>query len=49
MMFLKNLKKGVRGPMPKPSPFLRESEVGDAKSVDGGRRDHPMRPVAGPR
>src|SRR5260370_5059500 len=46
---LKNLKRGARGPMPKPSPFLRESETGDGKPTDGGRRDQPMPPVTGPR
>ncbi len=46
---LKNLKRGARGPMPKPSPFLRESETGDDKPTDGGRRDQPMPPVTGPR
>jgi hypothetical protein len=45
---LKNLKKGQRGPMPKPSPFLRESETADAQPSDGGR-DRPMPPVTGPR
>jgi hypothetical protein len=46
---LKNLKKGARGPMPKPSPFLRESETADAQPTDGGPRDQPMPPVTGPR
>src|SRR5262249_47806966 len=47
---LKNLKKGQRGPMPKPSPFIKESDVGDGeKRADGTRRDQPMPPVTGPR
>jgi amino acid transporter len=47
---LKNLKKGLRGPMPRPSPFLREPDVGDAKGGDGSsRRDQPMPPVTGPK
>jgi hypothetical protein len=47
---LKNLKKGLRGPMPKPSPFLRETDVGDSKTGDGtSRRDQPMPPVTGPK
>ena len=45
---LKNLKKGARGPMPKPSPFLREAETGDGKP-DSSRREQPMPPVTGPR
>jgi amino acid transporter len=45
---LKNLKKGARGPMPKPSPFLREAETGDGKPADS-RREQPMPPVTGPR
>jgi amino acid transporter len=45
---LKNLKKGARGPMPKPSPFLREAETGDGKP-ESGRREQPMPPVTGPR
>jgi len=47
---LKTLKKGVRGPMPKPSPFLREP-AGDEppKKPDDGRRDQPVPPVTGPR
>jgi hypothetical protein len=48
---LKNLKKGLRGPMPKPSPFLKEVDVGDTqKRGDGSaRRDQPMPPVTGPK
>jgi hypothetical protein len=47
---LKNLKRGIRGPMPKPSPFLHESDVGDPKEGDGKpRREQPMPPVTGPR
>jgi hypothetical protein len=47
---LKSLKRGLRGPMPKPSPFLRETDVGDAKGGDGGpRREQPMPPVTGPK
>lgn len=50
---LKNLKKGVHGPMPKTSPFLREPdslepEKGEGES-DGNRRERPMPPVTGPR
>jgi amino acid transporter len=47
---LKNLKKSQRGPMPKPSPFIKETDVGDAeKRGDGSRREQPMPPVTGPR
>lgn len=48
---LKNLKKGQRGPMPKPSPFIKEGDVGDSekRGDGGGRRDQPMPPVTGPR
>ncbi|MGE5325231.1 MAG: APC family permease, partial [Actinomycetota bacterium] len=50
---LKNLKKGVHGPMPKTSPFLREPdslqpEKGEGET-DGSRRERPMPPVTGPR
>ncbi|HET9183151.1 MAG TPA: APC family permease [Candidatus Angelobacter sp.] len=50
---LKNLKKGVHGPMPKTSPFVREPdslepEKGEGES-DGNRRERPMPPVTGPR
>ena len=50
---LKNLKKGVHGPMPRPSTFLREPdslepEKGEGES-DGNRRERPMPPVTGPR
>ena len=50
---LKNLKKGVHGPMPRPSTFLREPdslepEKGEGET-DGSRRDRPMPPVTGPR
>ncbi len=41
---LKNLKRSARGPMPRPSPFLREPEVDDGKP----RREQPMPPVTGP-
>jgi hypothetical protein len=41
---LKNLKRGVRGPMPRPSPFVREPDTEDGKS----RREQPMPPVTGP-
>jgi hypothetical protein len=44
---LKNLKKGARGPMPKPSPFMREAETEDGKP--DSRREQPMPPVTGPR
>jgi amino acid transporter len=51
---LKNLKKGIRGPMPKTSPFVREPDTletqkrGDNEG-DGARRERPMPPVTGPR
>jgi amino acid transporter len=51
---LKNLKKGVRGPMPKTTPFVREPDTletqkrGDNEG-DGARRERPMPPVTGPR
>jgi amino acid transporter len=41
---LKNLKRGARGPMPRPSPFTREPDTDDGKS----RREQPMPPVTGP-
>jgi amino acid transporter len=47
---LKNLKKGVRGPTPKPSTFLREPDTeGTQKRGEGPRREQPMPPVTGPR
>jgi len=47
---LKTLKKGVRGPMPKPSPFLREPDTEETqKRTEGPSRDQPMPPVTGPR
>ncbi len=47
---LKNLKKGARGPMPKPSPFVREPDTEDTqKREDGPRREQPMPPVTGPK
>jgi hypothetical protein len=47
---LRHLKKGLRGPMPKASPFIKETEVdGGEKRGDGARRDQPMPPVTGPR
>ncbi|HEU5412172.1 MAG TPA: APC family permease [Candidatus Angelobacter sp.] len=49
---LKNLKKGVRGPMPKTSPFVREPdtlETQKREGEDGSRRERPMPPVTGPR
>ena len=45
---LKTLKKGVRGPMPKPSAFLREPAT-EEKRPEDGRRDQPMPPITGPR
>jgi hypothetical protein len=45
---LKTLKKGVRGPMPKPSAFLREPAA-EEKRPEDGRRDQPMPPITGPR
>ncbi|HWG88855.1 MAG TPA: APC family permease [Candidatus Acidoferrales bacterium] len=49
---LKNLKKGIRGPMPKTSPFVREPdtlETQKREGDDGSRRERPMPPVTGPR
>jgi hypothetical protein len=45
---LKTLKKGVRGPMPKPSAFLREPATEENRPQDG-RPDRPTPPVTGPR
>src|SRR6185437_12284655 len=44
---LKNLKKGVRGPMPKTSPFVREPDTLETQKRGEGER--PMPPVTGPR
>jgi amino acid transporter len=41
---LKTLKRSARGPMPRPSPFVREPDTEDGKS----RREQPMPPVTGP-
>jgi hypothetical protein len=47
---LKNLKKGVRGPLPKSSSFVREPDTEDTqKRGEGPRREQPMPPVTGPR
>jgi amino acid transporter len=52
---LKTLKRGARGPMPKPTTFLREPDTEETQSRsegpsgDGGKRDRPMPPVTGPR
>ena len=47
---LKNLKKTARGPMPKPTTFLREPDTDEGrKGGEDGRRDRPMPPVTGPR
>ena len=52
---LKNLKKGVHGPMPKTSPFVREPDAeesqrrGSGGDGDSGKRERPMPPVTGPR
>jgi amino acid transporter len=51
---LKNLKKGVRGPMPKTSPFVREPDTLETQKraegeTDGSRKERPMPPVTGPR
>jgi len=51
---LKNLKKGVRGPMPKTSPFIREPDTLETQKrsegeTDGSRKERPMPPVTGPR
>jgi hypothetical protein len=41
---LKTLKRGLRGPVPRPSTFLHEPDTEDGKS----RREQPMPPVTGP-
>src|SRR5216684_394201 len=52
---LKHLKRGVRGPMPKASPFVREPDTIDTQrrtDTDGDgdtRPERPMPPVTGPR
>jgi hypothetical protein len=40
---LKYLKRGARGPMPKPAPYVREADADDKQS-----RERPMPPVTGP-
>ena len=52
---LKHLRRGVRGPMPKASPFVREPDTMETqRRTDGGgdgdaRPERPMPPVTGPR
>jgi amino acid transporter len=53
---LKNLKKGVRGPMPRTTAFVREPDTletqtrtDSAHDGDGQKRERPMPPVTGPR
>jgi amino acid transporter len=52
---LKHLRRGVRGPMPKASPFVREPDTMETqRRADGGgdgdtRPERPMPPVTGPR
>lgn len=52
---LKHLKRGVRGPMPKASPFVREPDTLETQrrtDTDGDsdtRPERPMPPVTGPR
>ncbi len=47
---LKNLKKSARGPMPKPSPFLREPDTQKIPKVDDdGQHEQPMPPMTGPK
>jgi amino acid transporter len=41
---LKTLKRAARGPMPKPSPYVRETDTEDGSK----RREQPMPPVTGP-
>jgi len=46
---LKTLKRGVHGPMPKPSPFLREPVTEQPqKRPEDARRDQPVPPITGP-
>ena len=51
---LKHLKRGSRGPMPKPSPFVREPDTMKPSAVPtvgamATRPERPMPPVTGPR
>jgi hypothetical protein len=52
---LKHLRRGIRGPMPKASPFVREPDTLETqRRTDGGgdgdtRPERPMPPVTGPR
>ena len=50
---LKTLKRGAKGPVPKPSTFLREPDTEQTKRRGEGdgtpRRDRPMPPVTGPK
>jgi len=48
---LRILKKGARGPMPKPSPFLREpdTEQTQRRKDDDVDREQPMPPMTGPK
>jgi amino acid transporter len=48
---LKNLKKGVRGALPKSASFIREPDADGTsqKRTEAPRREQPMPPVTGPR
>jgi len=48
---LKNLKKGVRGALPKTASFIREPDADGTsqKRTEAPRREQPMPPVTGPR
>jgi amino acid transporter len=48
---LKNLKKGVRGALPKAASFIREPDADGSsqKRTEAPRREQPMPPVTGPR
>ncbi len=48
---LKNLKKGVRGALPKSASFIREPDADGSsqKRTEAPRREQPMPPVTGPR
>ncbi|HEX3587594.1 MAG TPA: APC family permease [Candidatus Angelobacter sp.] len=48
---LKNLKKGVRGALPKTASFIREPDADGSsqKRTEAPRREQPMPPVTGPR
>src|SRR5260370_7239689 len=48
---LKNVKRSAGGPMPKPSPFLREPDIGQTskRGDEETRREPPTPPVTGPK